>query len=512
MKTIKYIAAICTACLLSACSDNDYISNDPNAEAGPAVYDVNESNLSYSTFFKPAQGWVGDPMPFYENGKFHVFYLQDARDGGATFHPIYKASTSDFMSYEDAGEMIPCGEDNGREDALGTGSVFKEGDTYYFFYTAHNANLDPKEEIFYATSTDLNTWEKKGYAINGWGDGYDRNDFRDPFIIKNSDGTYTMLVTTRADYKGSWRAVLTQYTSDRLTGGWVRKEPFYDSEETMNLECPDVFSMGGYQYLIFSEQNDRRGVHYVYRTESNGNYGEWIVPTDNFLDGYAYYAAKTASDGTNRYLFGWCPTRDDHKDKNAYSWAGALVVHQLWQKSNGELALSLPESIGKQCNTKVNLKTEVVKHASINGGNYTLKSTDEKAVVVFPRFEKGTSKISATVKANGAKRFGIEFAAGGSRKYVYDLVIDPTAGKVKLDYVVGGEVNSTLTEVRLPAAVNGEYQIEVVVENSVCVAYINNEVALSNRIYQMNQNPWAIFAEEGDATFTVELHKAETGK
>lgn len=500
------IITLLSCAALMSCSNNEYISNDPTAAPNaPVVYDVNDLNLSYSMFFKPSNGWTGDPMPFYENGKFHVFFLQDARDSAPTFHPIYKAVTSNFVTYEDSGEMIPCGEDNSREDALGTGSVFKENNKYYFFYTAHNANLDPKEEVVYAISDDLNNWEKKGYATNAWKDGYDRNEFRDPFIIKNNDGTYTMLVTTRADYKGSWRAVLAQYHADHLEGEWRLGEPFYDSEITYNLECPDVFEMGGYQYLIFSEQNDRRGVHYVYRPAGTA---EWIVPADNFLDGYAYYAAKTASDGTNRYLFGWCPTREGASDYSNYSWAGALVVHQLGQKQNGELTLRIPAPADEAISTQIALRTEIIKNATVNGNTCLLQGGVEKAVVVFPRFEKqAVNKITATIKPTTAKRFGIEFGAGGNRKYVYDLVLDTNAQKLKLEYVVSGKTEKILTEARLPEAINGEYQITVIVENSVCVAYINNEVALSNRIYQMTQNPWGIFAKDGEATFTVGMYK-----
>lgn len=503
MRTLKYTAlALMASMTLASCSDNDYVSNDPTAiPDAPAIYQVDDLKLNYKLFFKPAQGFVGDPMPFYEDGKFHIFYLQDARDGAPTFHPIYKAVTTDFMSYEDSGEMVPCGEDGGREDALGTGSVFKEGSTYYLFYTAHNAEMDPKEEIFLATSADLKNWEKKGYVQNGWGDGYDRNEFRDPFILKNADGTYTMLITTRADYKGSWRAILTQYTSDKLTEGWQRKEPFYDSADSHNLECPDVFEMGGYQYLIFSEQSDRRGVHYVYRGIGTQ---EWTVPADNFLDGYAYYAGKTASDGTNRYLFGWCPTRERSTDNSNYSWAGALVVHQLSQKSNGELALNIPQPIDQKLANPITLKTERAQNASGSAGSYILNGSSEKAINIFSRFEKeAINKIEATLKPTTATRFGIEFNAGGSRKYVYDLVLDTQAGKIRLDYVVNGTVSQTFTEARLPAAINGEYKLTVVVENSVCVAYVNGEVALSNRIYQMTQNCWGVFAEGGEAKVEV---------
>ena len=57
-------------------------------------------------------------------------------------------------------KLSPCGADGSHEDALGTGSVFKDGNTYYAFYTGHNGDLDPKEIIYWATSTDLKTWTK----------------------------------------------------------------------------------------------------------------------------------------------------------------------------------------------------------------------------------------------------------------------------------------------------------------------------------------------------------------
>lgn len=44
----------------------------------------------------------------------------------------------------------------------GTGSVIKKDNIYYAFYTAHNGNIEPKEVIRMATSTDINAngWEK----------------------------------------------------------------------------------------------------------------------------------------------------------------------------------------------------------------------------------------------------------------------------------------------------------------------------------------------------------------
>ena len=79
---------------------------------------------------------------------------------------------------------------------------------------------------------------------------------------------------------------------------------------------------------------------------------------------------------------------------------------------------------------------------------------------------------------------------------------------MKLDYIKDGSVLATRTSVPLIIPENKEFKVAIVVENSVCVIYVNGVIALSNRIYQMNQNPWGIFAEGGEATFSeIKLSK-----
>lgn len=33
-------------------------------------------------FYRPANGWVGDVIPFYDNGEYKLYYLHDERVGG----------------------------------------------------------------------------------------------------------------------------------------------------------------------------------------------------------------------------------------------------------------------------------------------------------------------------------------------------------------------------------------------------------------------------------------------
>lgn len=485
---------------LNACNnDHDYVSNDPSAATeAPACYDVNDLYQQYSVLFKPSHGWVGDPMPFFENGNFYVFYLQDARDGADTFHPWYEVSTKDFMTYTDNGEMIPCGNATAQDGALGTGSVFKHNGVYYGFYTGHNSNLDPKEKVMLATSSDLKTWTKDTSFELQASDGYDRNEFRDPLIIK--EGTsFKMLISTRADVGGgSWKAVLAQYTSTDLKNWTLDSNPFFYIEDNAYMvECPDVFVEGNYQYLVYSDINDRK-VHYKYRKIGTTN---WTTPSNSALDGIAYYAGKTASDGTNRYLFGWCPTRDNNSDYNSFGWGGSLVVHKLTQNIDGTLYVSIAQSLSEKLSTVSSLNVESGVSTQSQGNTFALNASDNKAYTVFER-QSGVYKISAKIKPTTSTSFGFDFGACGNLREVFSIVFDTDKKELRLDKVVVNTTPVTMTSVDLPISANNEYDVTIVVENSVCVVYVNNQIAFTNRIYKMNQNPWAIFANNGNVSFT----------
>ena len=73
--------------------------------------------------------------------------------------------------------------------------------------------------------------------------------------------------------------------------------------------------------------------------------GPWITPKRDNFDGHPFYAAKTASDGKRRFIFGWNPTKKDSKDAGTWDWGGNLVVHEIRQEKNGELTVRVPETV-----------------------------------------------------------------------------------------------------------------------------------------------------------------------
>ncbi|KIA87447.1 glycoside hydrolase family 32 protein [Flavobacterium sp. AED] len=496
---------LCHAVFYNCSNDNKPGTENPVVETNaPACQTANELSNAYTTFFKPTSAWFGDPMPFYENGIFHIFYLYDARNTLPTFHPWYKVTTTDFATFNDNSEMIATGTVTDQDGALGTGSVFKLNGIYYAFYTGHNGILDPKEKIMLATSTDLKTWTKDPSFLLQASFGYDRNEFRDPIVIEDKiTGTYKMLIATRSevglvsDGNVPWRAVIAQYSSTNLKD-WTLEKPFYEDTTTFITECPDVFSMGDYQYLIYSNIDDRM-VHYKYRLLTANT---WITPVNNTLDGIAFYAGKTVTDSINRYIAGWCPTKNKNSDAAIFDWAGSLVTHRLVTHPNGTLGIAIPNGVDNKFIVNEALNAKIGFGTTKQGDAYTLKGNGaEKAFSVFDR-ETGAFKIKTHIKAISSTQFGFEFGACDTRNEVFAIVFDLAKNQLRLDKVIKNASSLNVTQLPLNVPANKEFDVTIISENSVCVIYINDEIAFTNRIYKMNQNPWAIFADNGEVTFS----------
>ena len=138
------ISTIMIAALtLTACSDDSFAGDPAKDWSATTECFTPTEESGYNTYWKPAIGRVGDPMPFYDKkaGDFKVLYLQEFDNNDAwCYHPIYGVSTTDGANYQGLGEILPTGKSNDELDAaLGTGcAVYNESDgLYYIYYTGH---------------------------------------------------------------------------------------------------------------------------------------------------------------------------------------------------------------------------------------------------------------------------------------------------------------------------------------------------------------------------------------
>lgn len=514
MKTMIY-SLITTAFLaLGSCSDkDDPILTQKDWDGTTAYFQPTDTKL-FDTYYKPYVGYVGDPMPFYDpiSKDFKILYLQEFRPNKkTTYHPIWGLSTKDGASYTALGELIPCGSEAEADAALGTGSViYNEADKlYYTFYTGHTSQ---KEVIMMATSPDFKTWEKsKTFYLQGGEFGYSHKDFRDPYIFKGDDGLFHMIVSTTKKNKGT----LAEFTSADLKA-WEHKGTFMTMMWNRFYECPDVFKMGEWWYLVYSEKHAAvRKVQYFkgktldeLKATTIDDAGIWPDNHEGFLDSRAFYAGKTASDGINRYIWGWCPTREGNDNSavgafpNEPQWAGNLVAHRLIQHEDGTLTLGAIEGIDQKYNTESSVKvmaksqegiSETSGEQSLSAGTYLL----------FNRLNV-RNKISFTVKTTDSQdKFGVSFARGTDSSKYYSIIINPEGeNKRKINFEEEGEEGKGFIDgidgYLFERPVNNEYNVSIYTDNSVCVVYINDNVAYTNRIYGIQKNCWSINSYNGN--------------
>ena len=509
--------------LLSACSEQRIVPV-PERDWEHTTYLFASSDEPKSdTYYRPYAGYVGDVMPLYDpvSKTFKIGYLQDFRPNPVgTYHPIWGVETADVAHYTSLDEIIPCGGINEQDAALGTGCFVysEEQGLYYCFYTGHRYELlqaeDSREIVQMAVSSDFKTWTKsRTFLLRGRDYGYSSNDFRDPCVFRTDDGIYHMLVSTTANGKG----VLAEFTSANLTD-WTHQGVFMTMMWDRFYECPDVFQMGEWWYLVYSEIHSavRRVQYFKGRTleelkaTTKNDAGIWPDDHEGFLDSRGLYAGKTASDGQNRYLWGWCPTRSGKDNANvgeqAPEWAGSMVAHRVVQHPDGSLSLGEVDAIrqkyAQEQKVVVMRRQGEVQEAD---GNYVLQ---EGSNLLFNRLGYH-NHIRLTVRTEGASdRFGISLCRGTSAVceadsgVYYSLVLNPESEtRRKINFEQEGEDGkgfiANIDGYTFPTPEDNTYHIDIYTDNSVMVMYVNDHVCYTNRVHGIARNCWSVNCYSG---------------
>ncbi len=489
-KHMQFTAIGLLAASVCACSDSEPVLT--RHDWSDMEYFASQDADKQDIFYKPAVGFVGDPMPFFDpvDNDFKILYLQDYRPNQAyVYHPIWAVSTRDGASYQAMGELVPTGNAAEIDAAIGTGSTIYHQGTYYTFYTGHSANKANtggiNEAVLLCTSSDFKTWTKdRNFMITGEAE-YDVNDFRDPFVYRADDGSFRMLVSTRRNGKG----VLAEYSSDNLLD-WKSEGVFMTMMWDRFYECPDLFKMGDWWYLVYSEQHNaiRRVQYFKGRTIDElractaNDAGLWPDSHEGFLDSRGLYAGKTASDGTDRYIWGWCASRAGFNTTGYRDWAGNLVCHKLIQHSDGSLTLGEAPAVAKLFG----------EYSSI--ADFNLEGDTHK---LLPRLGY-VNRATFTVKTSGREdRFGISLARGNDSRKYYTLMVNPEGpDRRKINLEEEGPDGSGFMpdndSYLFDTPADGVYNITLVTDNSVVALYINDVLCYTNRIYGIAMNPWSV--------------------
>ncbi|MCM4155457.1 glycoside hydrolase family 32 protein [Gramella sp. AN32] len=527
MKKLLIIAGIL---ILYGCQKTDVFDN---TEVPSLVLNSTASSnciaqaeeLDYKIYPMTSDGSrVGDMAVLYDTNEqdFNIYFIKDIwNDPTNERHPWYAFESTDFYNYSETGEILASSTALCDQDfAIGAGSVMKNNDTYYAFYTGHNPNSgncsnSEREAIMLATSNNpdqLFTKRNNFTTITvPKSQGFDENDnFRDPFVFEDG-GQFHMLISARKNVNGTWRGVIAHYTSSDLWN-WVYSDILYDGGDEIYwmMECTEVFKMGGYYYLIYSDQIGKN----LYYRKSTTLTGSWSKPSDlSRFAGKGIFAAKSAIDQYgDRYLFGWKNNLSGDTDSGNWKWAGNLVSHKIYSLPNGDLAASIPHTLKNIMETNNYSITKNSQWGSVtktdpNAESYNLISNAnfDVANVIYDPVSAEKYKIDADVSFNSSnKDFGFMIGACDGYEDFYSLRFIPSENRFSFDKQNRSNLTTTsIAENYVPITLtpNTIYNIQIIIENSMVVVYINDKAALSNRIYKATNTNWGIFVDNSNVNF-----------
>ncbi|WP_416405212.1 family 43 glycosylhydrolase [Arthrobacter sp. LFS091] len=466
--------------------------------------------MKRSVFFQPADGWVGDLIPFEKDGEFWLFYLHEERSHPKPGTAWNLVTTKDLTQFENHGVALPHGTEDEPDFNAYTGSVTVDGDgTHHLFYTGQNPrNLGPDgaplQLVMHATSTDgMRSWTKHPELTFGAPEGYETGDWRDPFVFYDQEsGLWRMLIAARHS-KGPERrrGVIAQCVSRDLTT-WDYADPFWDPRRYITHECPDVFQWGDWWYMVYSEFSESFTTRYRMAKSPTG---PWSVPELDSIDGRAFYASKSAARDDRRFFFGWIASKEGNADDGSWQWAGTMSVLEARQNPDGTLGFGFADELVESFWEDVPVTLPVPLPATLDvPDNYSAMVSNEELPSQF--YAKAVFDIAPNTTECGLL---LRSSHDGDQSYV--LRLEPKRGRLVLDrwprevtgdaqWQVSGDVPFDIALERPCHLAAGKHTLEVMVDGDTCVAVVDRQVALSARIYDRPTGRIGVFAGEGAVT------------
>lgn len=465
-------------------------------------------------FYRPADAVAADVIPFFHGGEQHLFYLKDWRDiprhGEGT--PWFHLATRDHVAFRDLGEAIPRGPIGAQDRWIYTGCVFEHEGRFHLFYTAHNEHLPKvgrlKQTIAMATSSDLIHWTKDPTFEIRPLPGYAPDDWRDPFVFWNEEaGEFQMLLAARRLGMPDRQSGCTARLGSTDLRTWNERQPLYAPDQYFTHECPDLFRLGDWWYLVFSEFSQTTQTRYRMARHREG---PWLTPADDCLDSRAWYAAKTSSDGRRRFAYGWLATRVGETDDGGWMWGGDLVVHELSQRADGTLVAGpVPELLAAfGAGQPLQLQPRFGPWTWDADGAACTRLDGQAVLTMGPLADHVL--LDATITwSDETEACGLLLRASDDLSSWYQIRVEPRRKRMVIDRCPRPGDQPFLLERPLPCS--GSVRLRCVIDGSCLVVYADGATALSCRLYRQQAGSWGLFVEGGSVRFTGLAQRGWTG-
>ena len=489
-------------------------SNEQSGSAGVGIVGNGQGNSSGDDsavtgtikntggiFFRPGTAGTGDVTPYYYNGQYYLFFLHSTN-----FRWCF-VTTKDFVTYSDVTVLRDFG---------GTGTVLNVDGIWHIFASKTE---NGEEVIHHYEGEDITSLRDTFNNVRSDGNLYASFAWRDPYVyFDDSIGKYRMLVTTNANDSDTVLrdGAVANLVSDDLYN-WVNNGTFFDSGYYSGAcECPDTFKMGDWYYLVYSDCSYGKRTYYV---KSQNPDGPWQVPENDTFDSLLFYAAKTVSNGTDRYVIGWAGDRSQYTmalnddgtlidpDFATVKYAGNMVVHKLVQLSNGDLSVVPVNAVVSSFNTSVSNELKPATGSWQTGRDYAKTTAENGFASVLMQKLPEQFVLTFKLKTN-AKQVGIALQvddsfSGKGYYYTFDRQYSRLKQTSGILSGVAGYYFPYETELERPLHMEPDkiYDVTVVADGEIAVIYVNGECALTTRMTQSGLS-LGLFCYAGSAEFT----------
>ena len=274
--------------------------------------------------FAPPIGWMNDPNGFsYYNNEYHYFYQYYPY--GTFWGDMHwgHAVSADLISWEHRSVAMANDRLYDMSGCFSGSAVEKDGELY-LMYTGH---LDPNLRFDSVPEQVVQQQCLAKYTVDGKVEkldeinpvigkkelpqGYQIRDFRDPKMYFHQGLYYVVLAARNEEGRGS----ILLYSSEDIEN-WHFVADIYSRPATDNIlfECPDLFSLGGKDFLVLSLMPCSEKYKDIVANEVEYVMG-WLdyekgvfhEESRGMLDGgNSFYAPQTTVDKEGkRILIGW---------------------------------------------------------------------------------------------------------------------------------------------------------------------------------------------------------------
>lgn len=443
-------------------------------------------------YFKPDDPYfVGDCMPFYHDGVFHLYWLLDENHhqalGGLGGHQWAHASSRDLVQWTH--HPLALAIDAPHEGSICTGSLFHHAGTYHAFFATRWP--DRTQHLGWATSDDGITFcKRQPNPLASPPAGYAPQHYRDPFVFQDA-GTnrFHILVTAERTDRGlpGYGGCLAHLESADLEQ-WEPVEPFLVPGYVDVPECPDYFFWNGWYYLIFSS---RGNAHYRL---GRAPFGPWLRPPVDTFDGPLARVMKSAAFGDGRRIgVAFLAGRAGDQDDGRSLFGGNALFRELVQHADGTLGtkfvaeMALPGSAPLAATLQG--RTD---GADVEQGGVRLEALQGLAVAeVEPAPANIRLILRATILA-GAPEFGVQLRADGFGRGV-ELRCLLAARRIELHNVSLDAVED----------LEGPVELEIVAWRDIVDVCVSGRRCLVNRLPQRREGRLYLYCQGGAVRWEV---------